>query len=196
MSQKVTQNVTALVQVLLSKDNAGVTGLTDTDVTCQFSKNNSAFAAKILTGVFTEVGLGVYTISFSAADLDTVGPLTVVVTGATTDQSTTQVQVVAADETPTTVSLQTCTLTGHVAALDGQPLSGVAVSARVLGRPSVEQNAAVMDDGLVTATTDGNGQFFLTLVRLADVEVFIPAANFRRRIVVPNQASADLFEVP
>ena len=197
MSQEVVESVVSDINILLSKDSVAVTGLTFSDVSCQFSKDNGAFSAKTLTGAnFTDVGLGSYTIQFTASELDTVGPLTVVVTGATIDQSTTIVEVVAAVNAPTVVNLQTCTLTGHLAALSGAPLVGAAVSARTLGRPSIEQNAAAVDDEPVTVKTDDNGQFFLTLIRLADVEVFIPDANFRRRIIVPNTSSAELFEIP
>jgi hypothetical protein len=196
MSQEVTQNVSAKVVVLLTKNNVAVTGLTYSGVTAQYRKEGGvAFSSKTLSGSnFAEVGLGVYTIQFTTAELDTAGVFVVVVTGATIDQSTTLVNVLPVTEATTSVTVNTCTITGHVFELTGVPMVGVAVSATILGHPSIEQNEIVLADTTVSVTTDSNGMFFLPLIRLADVEIAIPAANYRRRIVVPNQSTADLFK--
>jgi hypothetical protein len=198
MSQLLTQSIGAPVVVLLSKDSIAVTGLTSSDVTCQFRKEGGTFSVKALSGSnFHEIGLGVYTVDFTAGELNTLGALVVVIQGVTIDQSTTVDQVVPPETTTTAVSLQTCVLTGHVNNLLGRPQQNITISAQVLGMPSIEQFAAALTDDMITAITDVNGEFILELVRLADVEITIPAANYRRRITVPNQASADLFtEVP
>lgn len=197
MSQQVVQNIADDVLVILTLSNVAITGLAFGDVTAEISKDGGAFASKTLDGTnFTEVGNGVYAITLSATDVDTLGPLVIVVNGAGIDQSTTIVNVVAAAEATTSVSLQTCVVSGHVHSVNGTPIVGAAVSARVIGLPSIEQSASAVTDDLVTAKTNSNGEFFLELVRLADVEVFIPNANYRRRLVVPNQASAVLFNVP
>jgi len=194
MSQEFTQSVAANVIVLLSKNSVAVTGLLYTDVTTQFSKNGGAFASKTLSsGNFTEVGLGVYTIGFTTTELNTLGSFVVIVTGATIDQSTTVASVVAAAQASTAVSLEMCVITGHVTDMQGTPKQGIAVSAQVLGMPSIEQNQVALTDDLVSVLTDANGAFFLPLARLVDVEITIPATNYRRRLVVPNAASADLF---
>jgi hypothetical protein len=199
MSQILTQNVAAEVVVLLTKDNAPVAGLVFSDLTVEYRKEGDVgFTAKVLAAPdVVEHGDGVYTIAFTAAELDTVGSFTVKVQSATIDQYVVVPNVVAQGQASTAVSLETCILTGHVFDAAGQPIPGAAVSARVLGLPSIEQNQAAVTDDLVTATTDASGEFFLTLVRLADVEVFIPEANYRRRLRVPNSATANLFtEVP
>lgn len=195
MSQQLTQNVAAPIVVLLSKDGAPVEALAFGDVTCKFLKAGAvSFTAKVLTALnFTEVGDGVYTISFTGAELDTLGSFTVVVQGADIDQSTTMAQVVAATVVTTPISIQTCVVTGHVVGPTGEPVQDVAVSAYMLGKPSIEQHVAAVTEDMVSAKTDANGQFFITLIRLADVEVVIPAVNYRRRLVVPNQASVNLF---
>jgi len=41
--------------------------------------------------------------------------------------------------------------------------------------------------------TDQNGAFYITLLRGAVVEFFIPRINYRRQLTVPNQPSANLF---
>lgn len=197
MSQQVTQGVASDIQVILSKDDVAVTGLTFADVTAEISKAGGAFAAKTLDGTnFNEVGNGVYRITFTTADLDTLGAFTIVVTGADIDQSTTIASVVAASQATTAVSLETCVISGHVHDALGNPVLGASVSARAVGLPSIEQSQSAVTNDLVSVKTNSNGEFFLTLVRLADVEVFIPAANYRKRLVVPNQASAQLFEIP
>lgn len=195
--QQVTQNAAADVVVLFSLASVPVTGLTFSNVTAQYMKEGDvSFSAFTLDGTnFTEIGNGVYTIQFTASELDTVGAFTVVVTGATIDQSTTIVTVLAATQATTTSSVQTCLISGHVFNASGKPEVGAAVFASVIGLPSVEQNAAVVTDERVTVTTNTNGEFFLTLVRLADVEVSIPTANYRRRLVVPNTTSALLFDI-
>lgn len=196
MSQEVTQSVSANIVVLLTKDNIAVTGLTYSSVTARFRKEGgSSFSTKTLTApTFVEIGYGVYTITFSAADLGTAGSFVVVVTGASIDQSTTLVNVLPATETSVPVSLETCVVTGYVYDVSGKPIQGAAVSATVVGHPSIEQSTAVMQDSTVTTATDANGYFYLPLVRLADVEVYIPSANYRRRFVVPNAATAALFK--
>lgn len=197
MSQQLTQNVDSTLQVILTLDDVAVTGLAFGDLTCAFSRNGAAFEAKTLDGTnFAEVGNGVYAITFLAAELDTVGLFTVVVTGADIDQSTTIASVSATAPAGTSVSLETCVITGHVFDGNGQPIENASVSARALGLPSIEQHVAAVTQDLVTATTDSGGQFFLELVRLADVEITIPRANYRRQLVVPNAASASLFDIP
>ena len=153
------------------------------------------FATNLNSGVavFEEIGNGLYTIDFFAAELDTLGSFTFIVDGAAIDQSTNIVTILAVTETPTTLSVQTCVITGHLKDAQGVPLVGTGVTARVIGLPSIEQNQIAISNELVSVTTDVNGQFFLTLIRQADVELFIPIANYRRQFVVPNQANANLF---
>lgn len=195
MSQQATQSVAANLVVLLSKASVGVTGLVYTDVTAQYRKEGqSSFTAKVLTSLnFTEIGSGVYTIGFTSSELNTLGSFTVIVQGASIDQSTTIAQVIPATQASTAVVLDTCTLTGHINDMQGNPQVGIAVSAQIVGMPSIEQSLVALTDDLVSVLTDANGEFFLPLVRLADVEIFIPATNYKRRLTVPNAASADLF---
>lgn len=195
MGQTFTQNQAGEMIVVLSKDESPVTGLTNTDLTAEIRKDGDAsFTAKSLTaGDVTDIGSGVYAIALTTAELDTLGTFILKLTGADIDQHVALATVVEADETLTTVSLETCVLTGHVFDPAGKPVVGAAVSARMVGLPSVEQSAAVVTDSRVAVKTDVNGEFFLELARLADVEVFIPSANYRRRLVVPNKASVNLF---
>lgn len=195
MSQQVTQNVIANIVVILTKDNVPVTGIVYSAVTVKYRKEGgSSFTTKSIGATdFAEIGSGVYTIKFTAAELNTVGSFVITVTSASIDQSVTICQVIPTTQTSVSISLETCVVFGYIADLSGNPLEGVAVSARVLGMPSIEQNIAAVTDDLVSVKTDANGEFFLPLVRLADVEIFIPAVNYRRTLVVPNADSANLF---
>lgn len=143
--------------------------------------------------VFNEIGNGVYTIDFFPNELDTLGSFTFVVTGSGFDQSTNIVTIVSATQDIVIVTTQTCTITGHVFDLFGSPITGAGVSARVIGLPSIEQNQIAVSDDLISVKTNTDGQFFISLIRLADVELFIPIVNYRRQFVVPNQSSANIF---
>lgn len=181
----------------MTLDSAAVTGLTDADVTCLYRKEGAGtFTSKTLDGSnFVEIGNGVYTVTFTEAELDTIGPFVIVITGADIDQSTTLIQVFAAEDDLTNVSLDTCVISGHVFDVAGKPVKNVAVSCKVLGLPSIEQSVAAVTNTLLSAKTAENGEFFIEVVRLADVEFYIPAVNYRRRLVVPNTASINLFDI-
>lgn len=144
--------------------------------------------------IFKEIGSGVYTIEFLSTELDTVGSFTYKVTGSTINQFVGIANVVEADQVSTVQSLNTCIVSGHILDVRGEPVIGASVSARVLGFPTIISGIGVSDD-TVSARTDKNGEFFLELVRLAEVDVRIPEINYRRQLTVPNKASATLFEI-
>ncbi len=197
MSQQVTQNIAGTIQVLLTDSNVPVTGLVAADVTANLRKAGGSFAAFALTvSNFTEVGFGTYEIDLAAGDTDTLGTATVVVDGVDIDQSTTFVTVVAVASASASTSLEQCNVTGYVYDPSGNPLVGAGVNARIVGLPSIEQSVAAVANDLVSVSTDSNGYFILPLIKLADVEITIPAANYRRKIVVPNQTSVSLFTIP
>lgn len=197
MGQVVVQGVAApLTLAIMNTDGSPALSLVAASVTCQFRRaDDSVFLSKSLDGSnFAELGNGFYQITFSASDLATVGVFLFVVNGAGLRQSSNEAQVVSTDSliptNPTT--LPTCRLTGALAALGGSGVAGAAVSARVLGMPTIEGVVGVTDD-LQTATTDDNGVFFLDLVQLSVVEIFIPRINYRRQLTVPALTSANLF---
>lgn len=196
MGQRLVIDVAADIVVICTLDNVGITGLVFGDITAEYAKAGAiSFTAFVLDGSnWTEIDDGVYRITFTASELDTLGDFTVKVTaGALIDQFVTVAAVVAAAATPTTVSLDTCVISGHIFDATGEAIVGAAVSARVLGMPSIEQSVAALSSDLVTATTTEDGEFFITLVRMATVEIVIPVANYRRTITVPNTPSALLF---
>jgi hypothetical protein len=196
MSQVFTQNTAGSLVVLLSYNSTAVTGLIYSDVGCSIRKSGGIFATKTLTtGNFREIGSGAYEIDLTTSDLNTVGSISVMVDGADIDTIITTATVSASGNIVpgTSVTFETCVLWGHVVDATGVPQANISVSAQVLGLPSIEGSQAVLLQLPIATMTDANGQFFLSLVRLADVEIFIPSVEFRRRLVVPNQSSANLF---
>jgi hypothetical protein len=195
--RQVTQSVAADLTVVLTLASTGAaaTGIAAAALTVQFSKNGGAFAVKAVAGGdWTELGSGVYTLAFTAAELDTVGPLVFTVNSATTAQFVGEVDVVAASVATTAAEVLTCVLSGYVYDLQGMPVAGSPVWARVLG-VSYQGTVGVTADSASTMT-NANGQFFLTLARLVEVQIDVPRMNYSRRLTVPNAATADLFEVP
>lgn len=202
MSQQVTQNVSTSIIVLLydATTSAPKTGVVFTDVTCSFSKNAAPFVPKTLTiSNFIEIGLGVYNIVFTAADLNTLGTFIVVVNGALIQQSTTVAQVVVSAPSSLPVSIPTCTITGHIVDLQGFPVFDTVISARVTAFPTTMNFGLFgvgFGDSIVSSKTDSNGAFSLALAQNVEVDVTIPAINYRRTLVVPGSASAELFDIP
>jgi hypothetical protein len=193
----VTQSTAANLTVILSLASTGApaTGILFGALTVQYSQNGGAFGAKVVAAPdWTELGGGVYTLAFTAGELGVLGPLVFTVNSATTDQFVGQAMVVAAAAATTPVEVLTCTLTGYVTDMAGLPEVSAGVTARLLG-VSYQGNIG-LSDASVSTTTNANGQFFLTLARLAEVQVDIPSMNYSRRLTVPNSETAELFEVP
>jgi hypothetical protein len=178
--------------VVITSATAGL--LSSVQVTGGTANAALGFSTSLIVGTqpFVEIGNGTYTIAFSASELDTLGSLTVTVNGATIQQSVTIANVVEPCVTSPSTTLETCTLFGTVLSPDGKPVAGAGVSARILSLPTIA-NGVGLSTSVVTATTDANGAFYLSVVQLAFVEVFIPAMNYRRQLTVPAQTSANLF---
>lgn len=195
--RQLTKGASANLTVLLtlSATGAPATGIAFGAVTAQLSKAGGAFAAKaVLVGDWAEVGSGVYTLAFSAANTDTLGEIIFTVNAATCTQFVGEATVVNAADATTAVDVLTCVVSGYVTGLDGEAVANQAVWARSLG---VQYQGTIgLADSLVATKTNGNGQFFLTLARLAEVQVDIPCMDYARRLTVPNSSAADLFTIP
>lgn len=194
----VTQGIDQELVIAITKtDGTPATGLTFAAVQCQWLRaGDVSFTTKTLSALnFVEKGNGFYGVTFlGTSELNVVGQFVFVVLGAGLQTSQNSAQVVsAASLTPTTpVALPVCVITGNINGPDGEGMAGVVVSARMLGEPTIETNVAVTDDA-ITAMTDDNGVFSLTLLRLAAVEITIARVNYRRQLVVPNLATVNLF---
>lgn len=151
-------------------------------------------------GDWTELGAGFYELDLTAADTDTLGSFAVRVTGTTIRSSLeTATVVVATPSSPTpSQTVPTTTLFGYLYDAEGEPLVGASIGVRVLSQPTVLHpgtEGLVVSTGLVSTETDSTGYFTVTLVAGTAVDVFIPAANYRRTITVPS-TSSNLFDIP
>jgi hypothetical protein len=184
-----------LVILTLSSTGAPAEGVVYDEVTAQLRKEGGDLTAKTVEEEgWTEIGGGIYELAFSAAETNTLGKLLYLVSATGTTQFVDAAEVVAATQVGTAVDVITCMLTDHVFDVMGRPVRGASVVARLLG-PTVQAGVGLADHE-VSVATDERGQFFLPLARLAEVEVTISAARYKRRLTVPNQASAALFSVP
>jgi hypothetical protein len=91
-------------------------------------------------------------------------------------------------------SVQTCKLYGFVLDLAGKPVINSSLSARLLSVPAMLNNAA-FEDTVVTAKTDANGYFEISVVQKTTVQVVIPDIGYSRTITVPVTTLAKLFEL-
>lgn len=203
MSVILLQNQTGTVSVYVETTaGAAATGLLFSDVAVTIQKDGGAFAAPVpaIDGTsWTEIGGGWYSVDLSAADTDTLGTLYVAVQGVGLKTSLTPAFVSEAAPTPSpTISVPTTVMFGYVLGVDGSASAGAAVSARILAVPSVGTSGAegyVQSEGLVTTTTDSSGFFTMALVTGAQVDFFIPSANYRRTFLVPS-SSTNVFDLP
>jgi hypothetical protein len=189
-------------------DGAPRTGIIFSQIDASYKKSSqSSFNVKSLTAPeFRENGNGVYEILFSDTDLDTLGTFLYVVNsnGGLPSPAIRQfvgqaVVVSAAAYTPGTITLSTNIITGNLISLQGSPLVGEAVSARVLSSPNVQgtsPNIGGVGTDLVTALTDSGGFFALEVLQGAVIDVVIPSVNYRRTLTVPNNSTDLLFDIP
>jgi len=203
MSVILLQSTASSVTVYLELTGGGpATGLTFADVSVDLKKEGEgSWSAKALDGTnFTEVGGGTYQIGLTITDTDTLGTLYIRTSGASI--KTTLTSAFIAESVPTSPSaslvIPTTAMFGYVVGADGASIAGAAVSARILASPSVGISAGegyVQTEGLVTTTTDSSGFFTMELVTGAQVDFFIPSANYRRTFTVPS-SSTNVFDLP
>ncbi len=197
MTVHLSQNRPASLDFVLRTDDAARqyplrAGLSPDDVDCQVKRAGApAWQPKALTPTtFRDVGHGAYVIALEAAELDTVGALLVLLTGhaglaPALLPSLAMLDVVLARELHAArPDLDRTILTGQVAGLDGRPLQNATVTATLLEVPVLLGGVAIAGD-VVIASCDGDGFFELPLLSGATVDVQIPAARYRRTLVVP-----------
>lgn len=147
-------------------------------------------------GTFINLGNGFYSLGLNATDTNTVGSLYLSLRGPGLRPSLEVVTIVASlPATPPVIDTPGTTLiTGTVVSMGGNPSVNVSVSAKILSIPSIVAGVAVTTETVYTKT-DSNGQFILQLLTGAQVDIIIPAVNYRRTITVPS-SSVNLFDIP
>lgn len=150
----------------------------------------------------TDLGDGFYSVGFSPTELSATGSMLIKAKGANTTVTVVDAYVSTplADSPSAPISSPpaTSTLFGWVYDVTGQPVEGASVSFRVLDTPSIVGNCvagAGLASDIRSVSTDSNGFFSMNLVVGASVDVFIPAANFRRIVTVPS-GSVNVFDIP
>jgi hypothetical protein len=186
------------------------TGVTYDQIDVSYKKyGDTVFTVKTLVGPgtdFREIGSGVYEISFSTTELDTEGTFLYLVNsnGALPSPALRQYigQAFIVDSpsyTPTQISLATNVLTGNLIDLKGDPISNVAVSAKVLSSPSImgsNPNIGGVTTAVISAETDNSGFFALEVLQGAVISISIPVVNYARTLTVPANSTDNLFELP
>ena len=199
MNGPVLQQTTAgviLVQLELTNNDPAI-NLTLASLVFHSKKANVSAFSVFTPSALVELNNGTYQVTVPSSVTDVLGNLFIKVSSpliktAISYAYVTNVIPVLPENTPTTAD--TIGLYGYIVGPSNEPLQGVPVSARVLGAPYTIVESAVSISSL-TVVTDSNGYFFLTLLEGATVDIFIPAVNFRRTLVVPA-VSSSLFEIP
>lgn len=151
-------------------------------------------------GDFTNLGAGYYELDLDTSDTDTLGSISVRITGASIRSTLQQATVVVATPASPTPSwtVPTSTVYGYVLSASGSAVANAAVAVRVLSVPTVLHSGSeglVITSDIETTRTDSTGYFALSLIAGSLVDIFIPSANYRRTFTVPS-TSTNLFDLP
>lgn len=191
------QPTNVVVYLELTATGLGATGLTHDDVTCGIKKSSDpAFSVYVLDATnFTELDDGYYLVALTSVETTDTGSLYLRFSSTTTKATLIVANVVeepAAPSVPAAVVIPTTAIEGYIYNLDGTGRADITVAARILAQPTiVDVGVALMPD-VTIATTDSDGYFVLELLTGSQVEVQIPALNYRRTITVPA-SPANLF---
>lgn len=149
-----------------------------------------------IDGDFTDLGSGFYGIALSALYTDVLGSTYLRVSSPLARPSLEVVYITTSvASTPATITApDITTLTGTILDQDGTARANVAVSALTLSTPSIIGGVGVTTS-LITEKTDSDGTFTLSLLTGSQVDIIIPAMNYRRTLTVPT-TSQNLFEIP
>ncbi len=184
------------------------TGIIFSEIDVSYKKSvDASFTVKVLTGPeFREIGLGVYEILFSSAELNTLGSFIYVVNGNGTLALPAIKQYVgnafvqsASAYTPGTIALPTNVITGNLINLSGIALADEAISARIVSVPEilgVSPNIGSVGSDIVAVQTDAGGFFALEILQGSVVDIVIPATGYRRTLTVPANGTDNLFDIP
>jgi hypothetical protein len=144
---------------------------------------------------------GTYLMLFTPDELDTLDLFTYTVVksgeGPLFDPFQSTVDIIDAEPPGTkalSTSISTCTIEGWVVDISGNAVSNTSVYARLLGTPATG-NGFISEDNVVSAKTDINGYFSITVIQGITVDFVIPSTGYRRTVVVPSSTSINLFEI-
>ena len=163
--------------------------------------NTYAVAGTTITRIdWFEAGTGYYSVLVLPTELDQLGTFTVRIGnagGSTFDVFGQNVEVIPFTGINTSslpYAPLTCTLFGHVIDLQGNAVQNTSVYTRMLATPIMAYGEGFLDK-VVTAKTDSNGFFQLTVAQKTTVQVVIPDIGYSRTITVPQSTQSNLFEL-
>lgn len=176
------------------------TGVQYTDVVVQVKKQGqNAFTTKtLLLSEWVELAAGIYSISFSASDTDTVGDFTYTLTSTFFDN-------IAYDEftivppppasTPAVLPAQ-CVISGNIATIMATPPTQEPLKI-VFWPPQFPAKFAqtILTAQAVYTFADAYGNFSVALVRKSTVIVEIKRCGIRCQIVIPDSPTANLLDL-
>ncbi len=182
-------------------------GLRAEDVVCQLKGPGEPAwrPLPLAPSAWRDAGLGAYVLELASADLDTPGTLLVHLAGAPALVPPVlplleSIEVVVARQfRAARPDLPETVLVGQLVDLDGQPIARATVVAMLLEIPLLLSGVAVAGQGVHVASDD-DGFFELSLLTGATVDLQIPAARYRRTLVIPAPpapgAPVRLFSIP
>lgn len=185
--------------VYLALNDVPALGVPYTDLTVRYKKQGqTSMTLKILTGSdWVELGGGLYSLSFSANEMDTVGGFTYTLeSGATLfnnflyDEFT--IEAVAAG---TTAPLpQQCVIYGNLANQSALAPQHIKIVARPVQFPARYAQTILAADAVWTYA-DAYGDFTLSLVRNSVCIIEIERTGIKAQITVPDSPTANLIDL-
>ncbi len=189
---------TAATVVVLLVDSAGlpVEGLTYTDVFVDLKKASGSFEGKVLGNTdLVELTDGLYELSLSVANTNTVGDLIIRASSPDTAYCVSIATVVSSLPSFSTnpVNVEVGYIFGFLSTISGDPMEDSSIIARVLVSPSSSSGSgAAFSNYPSIVKSDSEGFFLLKLVAGTVVDIVISDLNFRRAVTVPA-SSVNLF---
>lgn len=185
------------------------TGVSYTDVVAQIKKQgHTSFTTKVLSSSdWVNLGGGLYSISFSAGDMDTPGDFTYTLSGSEFDNFVYDEFTIPPISSGgggggsggggDSLSLpEQCIVTGNIATLSSLP--PFAEPLKIVAYPSqfpAKYSNTILTADAVWTFADSLGNFSLGLVRKSIVIIEIKRTGIRAQITIPDNATANLMDL-
>jgi len=178
----------------LTLSESPVTGILYGAVTVAYKKQGAAsLSTKVLAAEdWVELGSGFYTLKFSEAELDTIGPFFYKVSGTGFDMQFGEIEV---EPVPIAMNVapSKCLVTGNVVDIGGAP-TRTTVLVRPVDFPVISGPSALSADP-VQSFTDALGNFSVELIRGQVVIFEVERTGIRNQVTIPDQETAQLVDL-
>jgi len=180
------------VDILVDRDSAKEPPLRHDEVECLVRRPREGNWRKkeLAPGSWLALGHGVYSLRLDPEDLPEPGSMSVLLQGEF-EPALTSFRVVSRLQSSATDVMLT-TLVGRVVGVDGKPKAKAPVVAKLASAPPVYVGGAAVGPEPITVETDEHGDFSMSLVTGAQVQVTIQAVNWAKQFVVPPPPAAGL----